>query len=129
MASGKDGKTQGVSAGVVSFEEGYTLVRSWEESRFSEMMSREGKTLRVESYQVSDSPKAWNVQMIVYAQGYEDQRKAEWAAYMLVKNLHPTVYKENKITFYHEGGFRVVIAWAIWKPHSMVPQENAGGAK
>jgi hypothetical protein len=127
MASGKSTQTTGVTTGVLSSEEGYTLVRAWEESKYEEMMHREGKLLRVESYQVSDSPRAWNVQIVVYAQGYEDQRKAEWAVYMLVKNLHPSVYKENKISFIHEGGFRVVVAWALWKPRSLFPVDASGG--
>lgn len=117
--------SSGVTAGVVSADEGFPLVQSWEQAGLQEMMNRDGKILRIESYQVSESTKAWNVQVTVYAQGYDDQRKAEWAVFMLLKRMHPSIYKENKLAFIHEAGYRVVVAWPIWKPRSMWPSETA----
>lgn len=124
MPSAKQNQSSGVSSASLTYEEGYGLVRSWEDQKIPEAMARDGKTLRIDGYSVSESPKAYNVQVTVYAQGYEDQRKAEWATFMLLKMMHPSIYKEQKISFIHEAGFRVVVQWTIWKPRSMFPAES-----
>lgn len=116
-------QSQNVSAASLSYEEGYQLVRSWEDQKIPEAMNRDGKFLRIEGYTVNESPKAYNAQVMVYAQGYEDQRKAEWATFMLLKMMHPSLYREQKVSFVWEAGYRVIVQWTIWKPRSMFPAE------
>jgi hypothetical protein len=77
----------------------------------------------VVSYDVTDKGRFTEVAVLVRVYGAPQRSSAEWKAYLLVKKMHPSMYKEAKFGMEIEDGWDVYIRWAIWD--NTIPRPNA----
>lgn len=111
MAS-KNKSQSHVEGATLNSSDGYTEVSRLEGDRVKALLQVD--EAHIVRYDVYPHEKFWDVTVVVFLRGMDNPGSAAWKAYMLVKAMHPSIYKESKIAHPHEDGWMAYVNWKIW---------------